>query len=241
MTYIILAAGKGSKLYPLTLNNPKTSYKLDENTTVLQRIVRIIRKYDINAEIVVVVGYLSNFVKKELKDDNVIFVNNPFYEVTNSIASLWFARDYLERENVTIIHGDVVFDDYLVENYITKDTNYPYSFIDSSVSEQGAYNVVLKNDSIIVMSKKIENFNAKYAYVSKLDAVSSRLLKKEVDEMIASNMYDQYYEDALVEMIMFKDFKLNYVDIKSHEWSEFDSVDDFFVAQEIHKKSIISK
>lgn len=241
MTYIILAAGKGSKLYPLTLNNPKTSYKLDENTTVLQRIVRIIRKYDINAEIVVVVGYLSNFVKKELKDDNVVFINNPFYEVTNSIASLWFARDYLERENVTIIHGDVVFDDYLVKNYITKDTNYPYSFIDSSVSEQGAYNVVTKNDSIIVMSKKIENFNAKYAYVSKLDAVSSRLLKKEVDEMIDSNMYDQYYEDALVEMIMFKDFKLNYVDIKDHEWSEFDSVDDFFVAQEIHKKSKASK
>ena len=49
MTYIILAAGKGSNLHPLTLKYAKTSYKLDENTTVLQRMVRSIRKEDKNA------------------------------------------------------------------------------------------------------------------------------------------------------------------------------------------------
>ena len=107
-TYIILAAGKGSNLQPMTLKYPKTSYKLDENTTVLQRMVRSIRKIDKNAEIVVVVGYMADDVRKELKVENVRFVMNPFYEVTNSISSLWFARDYLERENVTIVHGDVV-------------------------------------------------------------------------------------------------------------------------------------
>ena len=52
MTYIILAAGKGSNLQPLTLNYPKTSFRLDENTTVLQRMVRTIRKHDKDAEIV---------------------------------------------------------------------------------------------------------------------------------------------------------------------------------------------
>ena len=115
MTYIILAAGKGSNLQPLTLKYPKTSYKLDQDTTVLQRIVRSIRKYDRNAEIVVVVGYLADAIKAELADENVKFVMNPFYEVTNSISSVWFARDYLERENVAIVHGDVVFSDELVK------------------------------------------------------------------------------------------------------------------------------
>ena len=55
MTYIILAAGKGSNLQPLTLKYPKTSYKLDDNTTVLQRMVRKIRSMDKKAEIVVVI------------------------------------------------------------------------------------------------------------------------------------------------------------------------------------------
>ena len=40
MTYIILAAGKGNNLQPLTLKYAKTSFKLDEETTVLQRMVQ---------------------------------------------------------------------------------------------------------------------------------------------------------------------------------------------------------
>ena len=157
MTYIILAAGKGANLHPLTLKYPKTSYKLDENITVLQRI----RKFDKNAEIVVVVGYLSDMIRHELSDDNVKFVMNPFYEVTNSISSVWFARDYLERENVAIIHGDAVFEDYLLENYLVKPTNYPYVFVDSSSIMPNNYNAVIMEDQVLVMSKKLENFSAK--------------------------------------------------------------------------------
>lgn len=240
-TYIILAAGKGSNLHPLTLKYPKTSYKLDEGTTVLLRQIRGIRKYDKDAEIVVVVGYLADTVKAELENDNVKYVSNPFYEVTNSISSVWFARDYLERENVTIIHGDVVFDDYLIQNYIIKPTEYPYVFIDSTQHEAGSYNAVLKNDQVLVMSKKLATSNARYSCMTKLDPVSARLVKQEVDEMIHSNMYDQYFEDSLVQLIMFHDFQLNAVDISGHEWSEVNEVDDLMKAQSIHRKSELCK
>ena len=234
VTYIILAAGKGSNLHPLTLNYPKMSYKLDENTTLLQRMVRKIRKYDKNAEIIVVLGYMFEAIKKELYDDNVKFIINPFYETTSSIASLWFAREYLERENVAIINGDVVYDDKLIYEYIIKPTKYPYIFLDSSVRCNGAYNVTAKEDLILVMSKKLENYTGKYACLTKLDAVSARILKKEIDNMIMNNMYDQYFENSLVQMIMFHDFQLYYIDIKNYNWSEVNSVDDLLEAQKIH-------
>lgn len=240
-TYIILAAGKGSNLHPLTLKYPKTSYKLDEETTVLLRQIRGIRKYDTDAEIVVVVGYLADTVKAELENDNVKYVCNPFYEVTNSISSVWFARDYLERENVTIIHGDVVFDDYLIQNYITKVTEYSYVFVDTTQHEVGSYNAVFKNDQVLVMSKKLATSDARYCCMTKLDPVSARLVKREVDEMIHSNMYDQFFEDSLVQMIMFHDFQLNAVDISGHEWSEVNEVDDLMKAQSIHRKSDLCK
>ena len=236
ITYIILVAGKGVNLYPLTLNYSKTSYKLDEHTTLLQRMVRKIRAYDKNAEIVVVTGYMSDTIKEELRDDNVKFVMNPFYEVTSSIASLWFAREYLERENVAIINGDVVFDEALISKYLTKFTDYPYVFMDSSINSMGSYNVTTKDDLVLVMSKKLENFAGKYACLTKLDAVSARLLKKEIDNMIMNNMYNQYFEDSLVQMIMFHDFHLYYVDIKDFSWSEVNSVDDLLTAQEIQAK-----
>lgn len=234
MTYIILAAGKGNNLQPLTLKYAKTSYKLDEDTTVLQRMVRSIRKADKNAEIVVVVGYKAENVKKELDRENVKFVMNPFYEVTNSISSVWFAREYLERENVTIVHGDAVFSNEIISSYLTIPTDYPYILVDSSYVRPGAYNALTQGEQVLVMSKKLEHFTAKYCCMTKLDPVSSRLLKQEVDSMINSNMYDQYFEDSLVQMIMFHDFQLFYKDIVGQQWAEVDSVDDLLTAQKIH-------
>lgn len=235
MTYIILAAGKGNNLQPLTLKYAKTSYKLDEETTVLQRMVRSIRHADKNAEIVVVVGYKAEEIKKELDGENVVFVMNPFYEVTNSISSVWFARDYLERENVAIVHGDAVFSDDIVSSYLTVPTNHPYVLVDSSYVRPGAYNAVTQGNQVLVMSKKLEHFTAKYCCMTKLDPVSSRLLKEEIDSMINGNMYDQYFEDSLVQMIMFHDFQLFCEDIAGKKWAEVDTVDDLLTAQEIHR------
>lgn len=236
-TYIILAAGKGHNLQPLTLKYPKTSFRLDEETTVLQRMVRSIRRYDKNAEIVVVIGYLADTVKQELAEDNCKFVENPFYEVTNSISSVWFARQYMERENVTIVHGDAVFSEEIIEKFLCKETDHPYVVVDSSCVKPGTYNAVTRDGQVLVMSNKLENFNAKYCCMTKLDAVSARLLKGEIDSMIHKNMYDQFFEDSLVQLIMFHDFQLFAEDIAGKPWSEVDTVDDLLNAQQIHHSS----
>ena len=235
MTYIILAAGKGYMLKPLTLKYVKTSYKLDINTSVIQNLVIQIRKYDKNAEIVVVVGYLADNVKNELIDMNVKFIENPFYEITNTISSLWFARNYLERENVSIVHGDVVFSDKIINQYLCTVTDYPYVVVDSSLVKHGVYNVAIEDDKVVVMSEKLEKFTAKYSCLTKLDAVSSRLLKEQLNNMIYNNMYDQYFENVLVQMIMFHDFQLFYKDIAGEEWVEINDVNDLIVARRIYK------
>ena len=141
MTYIILSAGKGVKLQPLTLNHPKSLYKLDDNTTILQRLVRTIRHYDAEAEIIVVVGYMYRQIQKELEGDNVKFVLNPFYSATGSMGSLWFAKDYLQRENVTLVNGDIVASDKLIQDVVSHHTDYPYILLDSTHKDANKYNV----------------------------------------------------------------------------------------------------
>ena len=96
-----------------------------------------------------------------------------------------------------------------------------------------------QGDQVLVMSKKLEHFSAKYCCMTKLDPVSSRLLKQEVDSMINGNMYDQYFEDSLVQMIMFQDLQLFCVDIAGKKWAEVDSVDDLLNAQKIHRESAL--
>lgn len=233
MTYIILSAGKGVKLQPLTLNHPKSLYKLDDKTTILQRLVRKIRKYDAEAEIVVVVGYMYKQIQQELEDDNVKFVHNPFYSVTSSMGSLWFAKEYLQRENVTIVNGDIVVSDQLIKDVVSQHTDYPYVLLDSTRNDANKYNVQVQGDLVCVMSKNLTEFTGNYASMTKLDAVSSRFLLEQLKQMVNDEMYDLFFEDALVQMIFQNNFELYYKDIKDYKWTEVDCVDDLLKARQI--------
>ena len=237
MTYIILAAGQGKHLQPLTLNSPKSLYKLDSETTVLQRMVRKIRKYDNNAEIIVVIGFMYMHIQKELLSENVTFVHNPFYAVTSSIGSLWFAKEYLQRENVIIINGDVVFEDRLMKDIICCHTDTPYVLVDSTINTDGKYNVQIQGDKVCVMSKQLSSFSATYASVTKLDAVTSRFMLEGMEKMVNEGQYNQFFEDVLVQMIFSDNFELYYKDIKDYQWTEVDNVDCLLKAKEIHAKS----
>ena len=233
MTYIILSAGKGAKLQPLTLNHPKSLYKLDDKTTILQRLVRMIRKFDAEAEIVVVVGYMYKQIKCELVDDNVKFVHHPFYSPTSSMGSLWFAKDYLQRENVTIINGDIVTSDKLLQEVICQHTDYPCVLLDSTHRDANKYNVQVQGNMVCVMSKNLTEFMGNYASVTKLDAVSARFLLEQLNQMVNEEMYNLFFEDALVQMIFQKNFELYYKDIKEYKWTEVDCVDDLLKARQI--------
>ena len=233
MTYILLVAGKGTHLQPLTLKQPKRLYKLDGETTVLQRLVRKIRKYDSYAEIVVVVGFMYKHIQKEMLPENVKFVHNPFYDTTSSIASLWFAREYLQRENTIIINGDVVFEDKLFKDVICKHTDIPYVLLDSTVYNNGKYNVQTQKNKVCIMSKQLSSYSATYASVTKFDAVTSRLYLEEMEKMVNDGMYNLFFEDVLVQMIFADNFDLFYQDIKNYTWTEVDGVDDLIKAKEI--------
>lgn len=232
MTYIFLMAGKGSRLHPLTLSYPKSLYKLDKDTTILRRMVSLIRENDSHAKIVVVVGFMSEKIKQEEKD--IIFIDNPFFEVTNSIASLWFAREYLNEDNVTIINGDIVVESQVVEKIICKEVNRPEVLIDSGVKSDGDYNVQVNNEKILVMSKDLDSYYGEYAGITKLDKNAALKLKKSVETMVSSGMYDQWYENALVQMIFNEDFELFYEDLRDYKWTEVDCVSDMLLAKQIH-------
>jgi choline kinase len=236
MTYIILVAGQGKHLQPLTLSRPKTLYKLDGNTTVLQRMVRTIRKRDEEAEIVVVIGFMHKHIQKELEDDNVKFVNNPFYAVTSSMGSLWFAKDYLQRENVTLINGDLVLSEKLLEDVVCIHTDTPYVLLDSTRNDDTKYNVQVQNDKVCVMSKNLTDFVGNYVGITKLDAVSSRFLLEQLDMMVNEGIYNLFFEDALVQMVFDRNFELYYKDIKEYNWTEVDCVDDLLKARQIQEE-----
>lgn len=237
MKYVFLAAGKGTRLQPLTISRSKVLYKLDRENTVLQRMVRLIRRYDHDADIVVVVGFMQDQIRAELEPYGVTFIENPFYAVTNSIGSLWFAREHLLQGGVTLIDADIVMDDDLIENVLCKPVDRPYVLLDSSVKNNGDYNVAVNGEHVVVMSKQLDEYYGEYACTTLLDANSARMLHDEIVRLVNEGQYDQWYEDALVQMIFDEGFELYYKDICDSRWTEVDCVSDMLFAKRINEST----
>lgn len=233
MTYIILAAGAGTRLHPITLEHPKTLFSLDRSTTILGRMTDLIRELDPQAELVVVTGFQRERIQQHIS--GVHWVHNPFYAATNSIASLWFARSFLDRE-VTILNGDIVMSRSLMADVVTRHTDRPCILMDSSILKNGDYNVQTDQGKVVVMSKALTSYSGEYAGVTKLDAASAARLGQKIWDMVDSGLYGNWYEDALVQMIFEEDFELFAQDVSQYEWTEVDAVDDLMYAKTIQIK-----
>ncbi len=114
MKLVILAAGKGTRLYPLTRNRPKLLIELDNGVTLIERQMAMLSESGVIDEVVYVVGYLGERVEKKVAELSEKFnlnarcIFNPFFDVSNNLASLWLARNELQ-ENCLITNGDNLF------------------------------------------------------------------------------------------------------------------------------------
>ena len=100
---VILAAGKDTNLFPLTEDIPKALLDI-KGKPILQRQVEMLRRVGIN-DIAVVRGYK----KHQIGFPNLIYFDNDDYENTGTLASLFLAREFMDRDTV-ILYGDILFE-----------------------------------------------------------------------------------------------------------------------------------
>ena len=231
MKYIILAAGQGTRLRPVTKDYPKVLFRADGATPMLRRLVSQIKRYDADADVVIVTGYMHDAIECELTDCR--FVHNPFFEATNSVASLWFARDEFDCDCTTVLNGDLLMSDGLVKEVVCKPVCRPTSFVDTSRASGGDYCAVISGDRIVTMAKGLMNPSAEYMSFSKFDRESAAILRAEIERMVDAGEYDQWYENALVNLIFRNGFALYWEDEAGQDWCEVDSYDDLFKARRI--------
>jgi len=99
---IILAAGEGKRLRPLTESKPKCLINLF-GKSILQRQIETLKKCNIN-DISIVIGYLG----ERIKMPDVTYFHNFNYNTTNMLETLFCAREKLS-DSVIISYGDIVF------------------------------------------------------------------------------------------------------------------------------------
>ena len=121
-TALLLAAGTGSRLRPLTLDAPKCLTEVG-GESILARLVDSLRLNGIR-RLVVVTGYLDhcirNFLQQNASDIEIEYVFNPDYRTTNNIYSLWLAQQAI-KDPFVLIESDLVFADSLLAPMLTPD------------------------------------------------------------------------------------------------------------------------
>ncbi len=104
---IIMAAGKGERLSPVTIDTPKPLVKVN-GVRMIDSIIDGLHANGIN-EIIIVTGYLMEEFSVLLeKYPDLIILSNQFYMDYNNISSLYIAKKYLELGDCMILDGDLL-------------------------------------------------------------------------------------------------------------------------------------
>jgi len=232
MKIFILAAGIGSRLSRYSQGKPKCLLTAG-GKTLIKRLVEQFKTRNI-FDITVIVGYKNKLIMEELKDQ-ANYVYNPFYQVTNSIASLWFARNLLEGD-IIILNGDLFLDDAVIDAVLDEKRN-PVMFSDSSRIMEADYRFKLRDGCVVGYGKDLlpEQTDAEYVGIAKIQSQFTPQFQQRLINLVEKEHYTKWWEDVLYSFTI-DGLNIYTKDISGMFWAEVDYVEDYERIQEWVKK-----
>lgn len=223
MDAIIMAAGVGSRLSNLLDNQPKCLIQAGGETLIC-RIVRLLKKYHVQ-NITVVTGYQSHLIQREL-GFQVKYFHNPFYTVTNSVASLWLACEEIHGDTI-LMNADLFFEEGLLE--IISRAHEPVSMLaDTTRIATADYRFAVDGNKICRYGKHLSNdeTHAEYVGMARINKEFVFSFKQRLDDFILQNKFHVWWEDVIYSHIS-EGYPVIYKDVAGHFWTEVDCLEDY--------------
>lgn len=227
MQAIILAAGVGKRLMPLTSERPKCLIEIGQKT-LLERYLETLRELGIT-RVTFVLGHLREAILERLKGLDKGF---KFHYIFNeeyrrgSITSLWRARDSLKGD-VLIMDADVLFHPRLLEKLVSSPKSSCF-LMDENFSDSGEeMKLFVQGERVIAISKKntvkSQSVGEGVGFL-KLSREHCPILKKVLENFIKEGHLDAEYEEALDRLLRHCDIGCEKVD--GLPWIEIDFMED---------------
>ena len=243
-TALLLAAGTGSRLRPLTLNAPKCLTEVG-GKPILGRLIDSLRSQGIN-RLIVVTGYLDHcvreFLQKNAADIQVDFIFNPVYQSTNNIYSLWLARQLIQ-EPFVLIESDLVFEGYLLREMLTPDkiaVSRLLPWMNGTTVELNARKGVTAFHIKGGNNESPQQYKTVNIYSLSLQTWQRVIAR--LDRYIVDKRVDEYYEAVFADMVTDGTLKFDAVLFDVDRWYEIDTMADLHQAELIfpHSPQVIA-
>ena len=121
MKALILNSGLGHRMGVITKEHPKCMTEISAHNTILSHQLRQLVSFGVE-EVIMTTGYydevLINYCDKLHLPLKYTFVNNPIYDKTNYIYSIYCAKEHLKDDDIILMHGDLVFESRVMEAVI---------------------------------------------------------------------------------------------------------------------------
>lgn len=224
MKAIVLAAGMGARISRYIEEKPKSMVDIG-GITLLQYTINLLKSKGIS-DITICVGYKADYIKSVVDDGTVRFIYNPFYDVTNGIASIWFAREYLTAEDTIIMSGDLYIESDILDELI-EENNSPVLLVDSTRIVDADYRFHYENGILIRHGKdlSIADTTGENLGIAKLSAGFVPVYRDHMLEMINHQKHSVWWESVMYDML--PDTNIYVHDIAGKYWSEVDQIEDY--------------
>ena len=238
MKAIILAAGMGRRLKPLTDDLPKAFITIN-GKPLIYRSLDCLRAVGIKT-VIIVVGFMESFFKKKIgetyHDMNILYTSNKKYSTTGSMYSLSQTESLID-DDILLLESDLLYEQRAVEELVNHD--YPNIILTSEIRRTGdeVYIYYDKNGYLTKLGKNIDDSNALGELVG-INKISFSFLEKLFD--ISKEDYNKgemkyHYEETIYKLCREVPVKCHM--IKDLVWTEIDTYEDLQRA----KKYIYSK
>ena len=231
---IILAAGVGSRLRPLTDSIPKTMVKVNDKT-IIERLFDQLNLYE-TGSINVLAGYKHTVLREFLdaKGYEFNFIVNEVFDKTNNMYSLSLGLDGImsNSSNLIVINADCVYDDEIVRQMLA--SNKSSIAIDSSVFNEESMKVVLdEKGNITEMSKQIEKTENSFVSMDiyNFSNESKQNLNNIIKEFVKKGDLNSWTEVA-IDLLVKNNELIESLPFKN-KWMEIDDLKDLKIAEKL--------
>ena len=238
-TALLLAAGSGNRLQPLTDFIPKCLIEINGHP-ILKRLIDNLCDNGFK-RLVIVVGYMDHcirrFVNEYAGDLTVEFITNPLFQTTNNIYSLWLARNKIE-ESFLLVESDLVFKSsqlhgLLYPNKIAISRLQPWmngtTITMDSLNRVQAFGMGGNGYTEITRYKTVNIYS--------LSDSSWRNVNERLELYISSGKVNEFYEVVFKEMIVDGSLSMEGVFFNPELWYEIDTPADLVNAESIFEET----